>query len=330
MSNHESIPLTSSELGYLWTGYAINDMSKWFLTVFRDQTQDDEVINVHTYALQITNKILSNREKFLTSDGYPLPIGFSDLDITEGLPPLFSDRFILSYLHVGVRLGLEFHTRSLATATRQDLRHYHFDCLSSAYELHDKVVNILLEKGLYFRTPHLPSPVYQEYIQKGSYLQGWLGDTRPINSIEIANLYLIIELLFMIETLCIGFAQTTESEEMGELFLKGCDVIKDQYNELEDILKKTDLPVPPSLIGEISSSKEKLFSDRIMTCHLAGLFGSLLSQCGFSIGCTMKHDVVATYLSIITKAGAFSEKITRFLINKEWLEKVPGAISRDF
>jgi hypothetical protein len=65
-----------------------------------------------------------------------------------------------------------------------------------------------------------------------------------------------------------------------------------------------------------------------MVTHMAGLYGSLLSQYGFSLGSLMKHDMVSTYLEHISKAGAFSEKITRFLIDREWLEKVPGIASK--
>lgn len=42
----------------------------------------------------------------------------------------------------------------------------------------------------------------------------------------------------------------------------------------------------------------------------------------------MRHDLVKEYTMHISKAGTFTEKITRFLIEKVWLEKVPGAIIR--
>ena len=329
MSNHESVPLTSSELGYLWTGYAINEMSKWFLTVFQAQAKDEDVKAVYSYALEISSEILSSRGDLLNNDGYPLPKGFSQKDINLDSLPLFSDRFLLHYLHIGARVGLVFHSRSLALATRLDVRKYHNDCLQTAIQLNDKIVDIMLKKGIYWRSPHLPAPEQPEKIQKTSYLQGWFGDIRALNSIEIANLYLIIDMLTMIETLCMGFAQTAKSEEISDLFNKGLHVIEDHYNDLVELLKKDDLPIPPSFKTELTASKERIFSDRIMLCHMAGLFGSLLSQYGFSIGSVMKHDLVKTYSALIIKGGFFTEIMARTLINNEWLEKVPGVISRE-
>ncbi|WP_338472441.1 DUF3231 family protein [Niallia sp. XMNu-256] len=174
----------------------------------------------------------------------------------------------------------------------------------------------------------MPAPSTMEVVQKSSYLNGWVGDTRPVNSMEIANLYLIVDTLLIIEALSIGFAQTSDSEEVVELFQKGASVAKKQYEALGEILKQDELPIPPSYAAEISGSKTRLFSDRIMVNHIAGLFGTLLSQYGFSLGTIMNHELVASYSTQISKAGAFSEKITRFLIDHEWLEKVPGAISR--
>jgi Protein of unknown function (DUF3231) len=327
MNNQESIPLTSAELGYLWTGYSINELSKWYLTAFRKQSRDEEIKDLYTFALKNTNEILTERKEILRKESYPIPVGFSETDIDLSSPPLFTDPFLLHYLHNGARLGLEFHSRSLALATRVDVRKYHINCINATIQLNEKVVDILLKKGLYWRTPTLPAPEFPEYIQKSNYLNGWLGDTRLSNSMELANLYLIIDLVKIIETLCIGFAQTSDSEELVELFLKGVRVAKKQYNTLVELLKKDELPIPPSYSAEITDSKRRVFSDRIMVTHLAGLLGSLLTQYGFSLGTIMKHDLVTAYSSQIWKTGAFTEKVTRTLIEKEWLEKVPGAIS---
>jgi hypothetical protein len=327
MSKLESIPLTASELGYLWTGYSINEMSKWFISVFQKQAKDEDIQGVFTNAVKSTIEILKGRESILSQEGYPVPIGFSELDIDYGAQRLFSDRFLILYLHVGTRLGLVFHSRSLAVSAREDVREYSMSCLHSSSQLYENILNLLLNKGLYWRTPSLPSSSNAEYIQKTSYLNGWFGDSRPINSMEMANHYLIMDLLIMMETLFNGFAQSSDCDETVEWLLKGAEQAKSQFNEMAELLRKNELPIPPTYTADITDSKERVFSDRIMLTHMAGLFGSLLSQYGFSLGSLMQHDMVAAYLEQISKAGAFSEKITKFLIGKEWLEKVPGVAS---
>jgi hypothetical protein len=328
MSHQESIPLSASELGYLWTGYSINEMSKWFLTIFQNQAKDNEIQEVFSNAMTNTTELLSARKELISQEGYSVPLGFSQQDIDTSAPRLFSDKFLILYLHVGTRLGMEFHSKCLSISARVDVREYAMKCLHSSSQLYDSILNLLLNKGLYWRTPSLPSSTQNEFIHKTSYLNGWFGDSRPINSMEIANHYALMDLLVMMETLFIGFAQTTDSDETVELLLKGVEQVKSQYSELADLLRKNELPVPPSFSAEVTDSKLRIFSDRIMVTHMAGLFGSLLSQYGFSLGCLMKHDMVITYLEHISKAGAFSEKITRFLIEREWLEKVPGVSSK--
>ncbi|WP_147535249.1 DUF3231 family protein [Bacillus marasmi] len=329
MKNQNNIALTSSELGYLWTGYSINEMSVWYLTIFSEHANDNDIKELFNFAIGIARKLLAKRGEILSQEGYPLPKGFSETDINPTAPLIFTDRFLLSYLLIGARLGLEFHVRSLAYATREDVRKYHSGCVDDAIQLNDRVVELMLNKGVYWRQPTLPAPTAHEKIQKTSYLDGWIGDTRPLNSLEIANLYSILELLLMIETICTGFAQTTSTTDIEEVFLKGGNLAKNQYHALYDLLSNDNLPIPPSHTAELTDSKVRIFSDRIMVCHLAGLFGSLLSQYGFALGSVMKHDLLTTYTALISKAGSFAEKITRLLINKEWLEKVPGAISRE-
>ncbi|QOR67918.1 DUF3231 family protein [Cytobacillus suaedae] len=329
MSNKDTISLTASELGYLWTGYSINEMSMWYLKAFRDQAKDEEIKDLYTFALEGTKKILDGRKTLLSNEGYAIPIGFSEKDIHTDAGHLYSDRFLLYYLHVGVQVGLEFHARAAALSTRQDVRNYLKDCLESSTQLSDKVTTLSLNKGLYWRTPTLPAPTHPEHIQKESYLNGWIGDVRPLNSMELANLYEIIELLIMIETLCIGFAQTSDCEEVAQICKKAADITKKLFGDLVGFLKEESLPTPPSYSAEMTDSKGKLFSDQIMITHVAGLFGSLLSQYGFSLGSVMKHDLLTAYTTHISRAGAFSEKVTRFMIDKEWLEKVPGVINRE-
>lgn len=328
MENPMLIPLTASELGYLWTGYSINEMSYWYLTIFREQSKDEDIKNVYAFAIKKTEEMLITRKDMLRREGYPTPVGFSKTDIDKTSPTLFSDRFLLYYLHVGTRLGLEFHSRSFALATRVDVRKYHKDCMNFAIQLNESIVNLLLNKGLHMWTPTLPAQLFQEKIQKTSYLNGWFKDTRPMNSMEMANHYFLIDLLVMMEALLTGFAQTSDSNEVVELFLEGVTIVKKQYHILAELLKKDELPIPPTYLAELTDSKKRVFSDRIMISHMVGLFGSLLSQYGFSLGSIMRHDLLTAYSTQISKAGFFSEKVTKFLIDKKWLEKVPGAISR--
>lgn len=325
---NNSISLTASELGYLWTGYSINEMSKWYLKVFMEHARDEEIKDLYSFALENTKKMLTGRKNILSNENYPIPIGFSENDIEINSSPLFSDRFLLYYLHVATHLGLEFHSRALSVSARADVRKYNIDCLDSAIQLNEKVINLLLNKGLFWRPPTLPPPIVPEKIQKKSYLKGWLGDNRPLNSIEIANHYLLLDLLIIMETLFTGFEQTSNSEDVVKLLSEGITTVKNQYNVLAKLLDKDELPIPPCYSADVTDNRNRIFSNQIILSHTAGLYGSLLSQFGFAIGSVMRHDLVAAYSMLVSEAGIFTEKVTKFLIDKGWLEKVPGAFER--
>ncbi|UJF32529.1 DUF3231 family protein [Paenibacillus hexagrammi] len=328
MSSPQFTALTASEIGYLWTGYTINEMSTWFLDVFHHHASDPDIKELYIYTLQINHEIVCKRKELLSSNGFPIPTGFATSDSNKAAPALYSDQFLLHYLQVGALLGLEFHSKALASGARSDVRSYFEECMNASVQLSQRVMDLLLSKGMYWRPPTLPIPAAQEKMQKPSYLNGWLGDTRPLNSMEIANLYASLRILSFTETLSMGFAQIAETQAVKELLLEGSSSAKQQFRELAQLLDKDSLPSPPTYIGEITDTKQKLFSDRIMVSHIAGVYGSILTQYGYSLGSVMKHDLLSSYTALIGKAGTFSEKLTKFMINQEWLEKVPGAVDR--
>ncbi|MFC0215424.1 DUF3231 family protein [Paenibacillus chartarius] len=330
MRSPDSVPLTASELGYLWTGTAINELSSWYLRVFHAHAADMEIKELLDTALQMTNKtILEQRKQLLAHDHYAVPQGFAASDALGDGPALFTDRFMLQYLDIAIRLGLVFHSKSLAQAARADVREYFAECVAATIQLVQRIKDTLLRKGMYWRTPALPSEENPEVIHKQSYLNGWFGDTRPLNSIELANLYDTMELLALIEALCMGFAQTSNSEDVARLFSKGASVVREQFDSMSHALLKSHMPIPPTFQAEVTDSTGSVFSDRLMACHIAGVFGSLITQAGYSLGSVMNHELVKLYMSLISEAGAFTEQITKCLIDHEWLEKVPGAVDRE-
>ncbi|CAM4479463.1 DUF3231 family protein [Paenibacillus tarimensis] len=329
MRSPDSVSLTASELGYLWTGTAINDMTSWFLRVLHQHAADVEIKQLLASALQMTNEFIDIRKQLLTDDNYTLPLGFGASDVRFEAPVLFTDRFMLQYLKIAIRFGLEFHSKSLALAARTDVRECFALSITKSVQLVQQIKELLLQKGMFWRTPSLPSGESPEVIQKRSYLNGWFGDTRSLNSMELANLYDTMEMLALMESLCMGFAQTSEAKDAKQLFLKGRSIARDQFHSLSKVLLKDNLPIPPTFEAEISDSTINVFSDRLMVCHIAGYFGSIITQAGYSLGSSMKHDLVKLYTTLIGEVGIFAEKITSYLIDNEWLDKVPGAVDRE-
>ncbi|MCZ8522565.1 MULTISPECIES: DUF3231 family protein [Paenibacillus] len=321
--------LSSSEIGYLWTGYMIDDMSLNVLAAFEKQAEDADVLRALVYALELARE--NNRERlgFFSGEGLPLPRGFAEAEPASSLPALFEERFFLFYLLQGGRLGLHFHAESLSVSTRPDYRAFCAERLHKAVRLYEEIMEMMLAKGLYARPPVIPVPEAPEQIQKTSFLQGWFGDTRPLHSVEIANVYKGMELLGLIQAICIAFAQTLVPKDLRTLCIRGAETAEEHLERLGGLLTKDDLPLPPTHVSEITGSQTPLFSERLMLCHVSGLFGSLITHYGQSLGSAMKHDVVAALLALIAGAGNYTEDVTEALIRHEWLEKTPGALDRD-
>ncbi|MCI3927069.1 DUF3231 family protein [Paenibacillus sp. TRM 82003] len=320
---------TVLELGYLWVGLSINNMMEKILLLFRRHADDQRIEETYAFAARTTTEMIARRRTIMTSMNYYPPTGFGESDINVDAPKLFTDRFLMYYLLVGAKLGIPFHARAYAATTRPDLMEYMEDCLTMAAELHRRVTETMIAKNMYWTPPPLPAADASERIQKTGYLSGWFGDKRPFNSIEIANMYEIIETLDMLHTLTLGFAQTAQTEETLVLLRRGSELARSMSRRVRGWLDEELLSLPPDLIGEVSESRTPVFSERLMVCHLAGLYGSLLTILGFSLGSGMRHDLITRFSELTAEAGLFAEKVTRFLIDREWLDKPPGSVDRE-
>ena len=55
-------------------------------------------------------------------------------------------------------------------------------------ELHNRIVELMLQKGIYSKPPRINTPKQVDFVHDSSYLTGWFGDKRPLNAIEISGL----------------------------------------------------------------------------------------------------------------------------------------------
>ncbi len=325
----QSPQMTVTELGYLWAGLSINDLSARILPTFAKQVRDEELRALYSLAQQTAENLIDSRRAILQAAEYPAPSGFTAADAYADAPRLFTDRFLIDYLRIGAQLGVIFHARSLSLAVRADIRRHTDECVQTSSVLLQRIMDAMLEKGLFWRTPSLPALESPERIRKPSFLNGWFGDKRSLNSMELANLYESLEYLGITEALCLGFAQTAESDEIRRFMKDGREIAHELMGKLGEYLDKEQLPLPPGYAAEVTDATRPVFSDRLAACHIAGMFGAVITQFGRSLGSVMRNDIAAGYLAAITRAGAYTESLTKELIAREWLAKPPGAIERD-
>lgn len=91
MNSTHTPKLTSAEIAALWTQYVNETAGICFHKHMMEYIEDKEIKNVFEYAMSLGSKHLKKIKEFLTSENFPIPIGFTSDDVMLGTPRLFSD-----------------------------------------------------------------------------------------------------------------------------------------------------------------------------------------------------------------------------------------------
>lgn len=328
-SESPPIPLTSGELASMWTGYLGDSMANCVLQYFLKKVEDPEVKPLLEHAFGLTSEHLEFKKKLFEQEQFPVPYAFNEADVNLNAPKLFSDGFMLHYLrHMGIA-GTTAYSMALASCSRQDIRAFFNHNLRTTAELLNKVTTLLQSKGILPRTPFFPYPDHAEFVQKESWLNGVLGDRRPLNASECTHLYLNIMTNCTGQALMIGFSQGTKSKEVIKYIVRGRDISAKHIEVFSSLLRDDHLPAPMNLAADVSNCTESPFSDKLMLYHTVSLSALGLGNYGAAIAASMRRDLAATYASLSAEIGTYADDGAELLIKNGWMEKMPGAIERN-
>ncbi len=172
MENKAQIRLTSSEIAQLWGQYINDSASICTLTYFLEKAEDTEIKPLIDYALNLSKSHIKILTSIFEEEKNKVPHGFKveeDVDLTA--PRLFSDSYVLNYIHQMSRIGLATYAAAVSGSVRSDITEHYMNCLSETKELFKMTKELLLEKGLFMRSPFLPDFEQIEYVNK----QGFIG-----------------------------------------------------------------------------------------------------------------------------------------------------------
>ncbi|WP_226530686.1 DUF3231 family protein [Metabacillus niabensis] len=96
MGNHH-IRLTSSEVGGLWANYVADTMFVCVYKYYIAKVEDEEIKKVLMHALDLAQQHVEIITKIFKEEGHAIPHGFTEKDVTENAPRLFSDEVFLFY-----------------------------------------------------------------------------------------------------------------------------------------------------------------------------------------------------------------------------------------
>ncbi len=330
MQTEHHVDLTSAEMANLWTAYQNDTMAICVLKYALATVQDTEIRAVLEFALQLSQSQVENLTAMFNEEQLPIPDGFNENeDLNLQAPPLFTDTFYLTYIHHMGKIGIEAYGMALANSSRLDQSQYFTNCLSESTQLFNKALQVLLSKGNHTRAPHIPKPKQVQYVQKQSYLTGWFGRRRPLNAIEIGNIYFSMIRNMLGEALVTGFSQVAKSQDVRNFMVRGRDISAKHIEVFGSVLSEDHLPPSSKWDAEATDSTVAPFSDKLMMFHVTALISIGISHYGASLGTSPRRDLGALYSRLMAEIVQYAEDGANIMIDNDWLEQPPQAPDRD-
>jgi hypothetical protein len=318
--------LTSAEFGTLWSTYMSESMLICVLKYFVAKTQDTEIRPLLEYSLTCSEGRIQKITDFYKKHGHPIPIGFTDEDVDRNAPALYSDIYFLNYIHSMSRLAMGTYSMYISSTVNSDVLEIYKETLKEIQHLYDNTLHLLLSKGLFFRSAHIPTPERVEFIDKQNYLVGWLGERRPLHAMEIMQLYYNIQRNGIGKTLLLGFGQVAESQQIRDFMTRGATMATKNIRNMGKLLAQENVNVSPTWDSEALNSKVAPFSDKLMMFHVAQLTTVSMALYGSALGTITRRDLGALFMRIMKDSILYAEDGTNIMISNGWLEKPPHSI----
>lgn len=124
------IRLTSAELGQLWTQYLNDSASICMLTYFAEKAEDTEIKPIIEHALKLSEVHIQKITSIFNEENHAIPHGFKiEEDVNLTAPRLYSDSYVLNFIHNMAKIGLTSYSASLSVAVREDITEFYMECL---------------------------------------------------------------------------------------------------------------------------------------------------------------------------------------------------------
>lgn len=324
-----TVGLSSTEIAGLWTTYINDSMSICMTKHFWHHSSNDDVKPIVKRSMELSEKHLMEIRNIFEKEGIAVPRGFTDEDVNLDAPPLFFDLFPLSYVYGMSRIGLVAYGMFVSNVAREDIRAFFSKCLQSTIDLYNDAVSLLLEKGIYDRPPMIPYPDHIEFVnKKETLLSKWLEQQRPLNVLELSEMFFNIERNYFGLVLLMGFIQVTKDATIQQYLKQGKQLAQKQIQFLNHTLLKEDLMGSIMVNSEVSTSTVSPFSDRLIMNLITMLNSQGVTFIGHALSVSSRIDLANEYLKLIPEIIQYGKDGADILIDRGWLEEPPHAPNR--
>lgn len=325
---HE-VGLSSTEIAWLWSVY-INESMSICLTKHLQKCnthKDVEILLQRT--MDLSEKHVAEIKHIFTKENFPVPRGFSDHDVDLTAPALFFDLFSVSYVYGMSRMGLVNYGMIVSSVAREDVRLFFTKCLQSTLELYNSSIELMLHKGIYDRPPMIPYPDHVEFIRnKETFISKWLEKQRPLNVIEISEMFFNIERNYFGLILLTGLIQVARDEKVKQFLVKGKQLAQQQIEFLNKTFIKDDLLGTIMVNSEVTTTTVSPFSDRLIMFLITALNQQGAAYIGHALSISSRVDLIAEYSKLIPEIMKYGKEGMDLMMEYEWMEEPPHAPNR--
>ena len=329
MKTKHKIRLTSAEIGHLWQSYMLETLVYHVFLVFLNHVDDSQIKSYVEYCQRSSQRHIQQVKAVFQAENFPIPRGMTSEDIRLKAPRVFSDVLYVNYIKNMAKYALIMYATAYTECSRDDIRKLFRGFLSTLEVIDQKGTEILLSKGLHTRRPFIPTPTGVDFVDKQNFLNGFLGNKRPLSVMEMSQLFMNAQSNALGKAVLTGFSQVTSSKELRQYFERGKDLSNKYFQAFTDLLVKEDISAPPSFDGEITDSTESPFSDRLMLFHVSLLVSSGMSNYGVALSASQRRDLALMYGRVIAEVGTYAEAGAKLLIKNGWMEQPPLAPDRE-
>ncbi len=272
-------------------------------------------------------------DNIFNSINLPIPQGFTEKDVDANVQPLFSDTFRMLYTRLMHKYDLINYAKALTTAYRLDLRNFYSQALEDSKGIFQKFTDILLGKGVLPKAPSIVIPDRVDTVHTKKYFGNFLGsvftDQRPLNALEIGQIYTIIETDQLIRTLKTAYAQVVKSREVLNYLLWCKEKLESHMRKLTEILEKEEIPVPVISEVLVTDSRQSPYSDKLILSHFTATTAFQITAVGLVMPDISRKDVVLAMAGITTDLLQIAKRGAELMIESGWLERIPQTVNRE-
>ena len=326
----KQIRLTSGEISQLWTQYMNDTSNICTLSYFLEKAEDEEIKPIIELALNLSKSHIRKLTSIFAEEKYTIPHGFKvEEDVDISAPRLFSDTYVLNFIFLMARVGLTTYSLSLSLSVRADVTEYYKECLSETMQLYKVSKDTLLSKGLFARSPYLPNMSEVEFVNKQSFMWDIFKDKRPLNALEIANLYADFQRNALGVATLTGFVQVAKSKDVKKFLIRGIEIAKKHLELFRNKFEESNLPVPSTLNSEITESVAHTFSDKLLMFNTTFLISLSITYYGIAIATSPRIDIGVMYNRLSAEIQLYAEDGANIMIKNRWMEQPPMVPDRD-